>query len=74
MARAKVNPRSSKRCAFCKFWSGDAQLKFVDRYVGFEYERSAKGKCMKNNATMYAENSGSCCRQYTPGIEAEKLL
>ena len=71
MAKTRRNPRNSKICVFCKYWSGDADMKFINSTVGYEYELTASGKCMKKNVT---EKTHCSCSYYEPSYEAEKLL
>ena len=49
MAIYTHHPKRVKDCVFCKFWIGDAGMRFVNSAVGYEYEASVKGKCTKRN-------------------------
>lgn len=71
MARTKGHPKRNKYCVFCKYWTGEADMKFINSTVGYEYEHDAKGKCMKKDCNMLAY---SACQRYEPSIDAEKLL
>ena len=66
------HPKRAKNCVFCKYWIGDAGMRFVNSAVGYEYEGGTKGKCTKRNgASMPAVYS---CPYYVPSLEAERLL
>jgi len=71
MPKTRNHPRRSKYCVFCKYWMGDAGLKYVSPSVGFEYERDVLGKCIKSNLNYLTYFS---CFDYVPSIDAEKLL
>lgn len=71
MAKTKVHPRKAKRCVFCEYWTGDANLKFISSVVGYEYESGAYGKCTKKN-TM--QPTHTTCAKYEPNMAARKLL
>ena len=71
MPRTRNHPRRSKCCVFCHYWMGDAELKYVSPSVGFEYERDARGKCMKKDLSFFTYAS---CNMFSPSIEASKLL
>lgn len=72
MAIYTHHPKRVKDCVFCKFWIGDARMRFVNSAVGYEYEASVKGKCTKRNGS--ATPACYSCPSYVPGPEAEKLL
>lgn len=68
----KHHPKRAKNCVFCKYWIGDAGMKYVNSNVGYEYDGSSKGKCTKRNgAGTLAVYS---CPNYAPSQDAEKLL
>ena len=69
MAIYTHHPKRVKDCVFCKFWIGDAGMRFVNSAVGYEYEASVKGKCTKRNGSACYS-----CPSYVPGPQAEKLL
>jgi len=71
MPTIRKHPRRDKRCVFCKYWMGDAGLKYVNSSVGFEYERDTLGKCLKRNINHLTYFS---CFDYSPSIDAEKIL
>ena len=72
MAIYTHHPKRVKDCVFCKFWIGDAGMRFVNSAVGYEYEASVKGKCTKRNGT--ATPACYSCTSYVPGQQADKLL
>ena len=72
MAIYTHHPKRVKDCVFCKFWIGDAGMRFVNSAVGYEYEASVKGKCTKRNGL--APPACYSCPSYVPGPQAEKLL
>lgn len=72
MAIYTHHPKRVKDCVFCKFWIGDAKMKFVNSIVGYAYEASARGKCTKRNGS--ATPACYSCPNYVPSPEAERLL
>ncbi len=70
MARTKGNPKRSKICVFCEYWTGDAGLVFVNSSVGYEYEAMAVGKCMRNNQNKYTYSG---CTKYEPNAAARRM-
>ena len=68
----KHHPKRAKKCVFCKFWFGNADLDFVNSAVGYAYEAYAKGKCTKKNGA----STQACysCSAYVPNLDAERLL
>lgn len=64
MAKMTANPKTHKFCAFCRRWSGDADLNFKNKNVGFEFTRGVNAKCMATNNTKYSENNAHSCRDY----------
>ena len=71
MARTRNHPKKCKKCVFCNYWIGNAELKFINSTVGYEYEQYAEGKCAKQNSTKKAYLT---CNKYSPSIDALKLL
>lgn len=71
MARTRNHPKRCKQCAFCNFWIGNAELKFINSTVGYEYEYYSQGKCAKKSTNVKAYQS---CGLYTPSLDAQKLL
>ena len=72
MAVYAHHPKRSKYCVFCKFWIGDANMKYVNSAVGYAYDANAKGKCTKRNGS--ATPACYSCASYKPSPDAEKLL
>jgi len=72
MAIYTHHPKRAKDCVFCKFWIGDAKMKFVNSVVGYAYEASERGKCTKQNGS--ATPACYSCPNYVPSPEAERLL
>ena len=68
----KHHPQRAKNCVFCKYWNGDAGMKYVNSVVGYEYDGGAKGKCTKRNGASTAAIYS--CPNYAPSPDAEKLL
>lgn len=70
----KEHPKRVKRCAFCNFWFGDANLNFISSSVGFEYDPNAAGKCFKRGSANYKAGSGAGCPYYAPNDTAKRIL
>jgi len=75
MATTLGDPKKPK-CAFCKRWSGDAQLTNKGVSGGMiRFEISAKGKCMaKGNHIPKSAVDGANCRDYVLSPEADKFV
>lgn len=73
MGKALAHPKKTQLCAFCKRWSGNADLKFKNVSSGFQYTTGVFGKCMATNATKPC-TTGHGCKQYEPSVEASRLL
>ncbi len=71
MARIRRDPRRSKTCVFCEYWTGDADLVFVNSTVGYEYEALAVGKCMRDNQKRYTHSG---CTKFEPNVAARKVM
>lgn len=72
MSIYRHHPKRAKECVFCKYWIGDAGLKYINSATGYELDGSIKGRCTKRNgATTVAVNK---CALYAPSVEAERLL
>ena len=71
MAKTTAHPKRRKICVFCHYWYGNADMRFVNTAVGFEFNNSADGKCMKTNCS---KKTHTYCQHYQPSIEASKLL
>lgn len=72
MSKVTHHPKRAKKCVFCNNWIGDAELKFVNSNVGYQYETLAKGKCTKKNGA--STDAVYNCPKYEPSIDAKKLL
>ena len=72
MSKYTHHPKRAKKCVFCKFWLGDAQMQYRNSVSGFDYEATAKGKCTKKNGALTA--AISTCPNYATSPDAEKLL
>lgn len=72
MSRYTHHPKRTKDCVFCKFWIGDAQMKYVNSNSGYEFQASARGRCTKRNGA--ATTACHTCSNYVPGPDSEKLL
>lgn len=66
------HPKRAKYCVFCKYWFGDAGMKYLNNAQGFEYDGSAKGKCAKRDGAVTLATI--TCSKYEPSIDAQKLL
>ncbi len=66
------HPKRCKECAFCYYWTGDANMQFVNSNVGYKFDSGAKGKCTKRNGAVFPAIYK--CPFYSPSIEAQKLL
>ena len=73
MSRTCAKPKSTHLCVFCEYWAGDADMKFRSTGMGYEYERDAVGKCIKQSGVKTRASSG-CSNYYEPSREAKKLL
>lgn len=73
MAMMHARPKISKYCVFCDYWTGDAKMEFVSDGMGYKFDGSASGKCIKKNGSVTHAGS-SYCRNYEPNPEAKKLL
>lgn len=71
MSTTRNNPKRHKGCVFCHYWTGDANMKFINSTVGFEYELTAIGKCTKCNAN---KRTHQACPNFVPSVDASKLL
>lgn len=71
MGRTKNHPKRFKGCVFCYYWIGDAEMKFINSTVGYEFETYACGKCTKKNNNTKACQS---CLNYEPNMEAKRIL
>lgn len=72
MSKVIHHPKRAKNCVFCKFWIGDANMRYVNTVSGFEYDSSVKGRCTKRNGA--GTSAAYRCSNYVPSVEAEKLL
>jgi hypothetical protein len=72
---ATGDPRKPK-CAFCKRWSGDAQLTNQGLNNGFvRFEISAKGRCMARGSHVHkGAVDGANCRDYEISPEANRFI
>jgi len=68
----KHHPKRAKECVFCKFWMGDAGIKFISSGTGFSFDGNVKGPCAKRNGAV--TSAVYTCGNYVPSPEAEKLL
>ena len=66
------HPKRAKNCVFCKYWIGDAIIRFKNSIVGYEYDGIARGKCTKKNGA--ATQACYSCSNYAPSPDAEGLL
>ena len=73
MARTCARPKFSRFCVFCDNWTGDAAMTFRSVGMGYEFEREAVGKCIKNGGATTKAASG-CTYHFTPNREAQKLM
>lgn len=73
MGRHLFHPNNGKRCAFCKRWTGNANLVPKNKQVGFEYDSGVYGKCLANGSSQ-PSTGGANCRDYEASPEASRLL
>jgi hypothetical protein len=73
MPRGLYHPKNGPKCAFCKRWTGDADLVFKHPTTGFEFSAGVFGKCMATNSTQ-PSTGGSSCKKYEPSVEASRIL
>ena len=73
MAMMHAKPKFCKYCVFCNNWTGDAHMEFVSTGMGYKFDGSASGKCIKKNGAVTHAGSG-CSQHYEPNPEAKKLL
>ena len=71
MSTTRNTPKRHRGCVFCHYWTGEANMKFINSTVGYEYESTAVGKCTKRNVSTRTHQS---CNNYTPSIDASRLL
>ena len=71
MGRNRNHPKRFKSCVFCYYWIGNAEMKFINSTVGYEFEANACGKCTKKNNNTKAYQS---CSNYEPNMEAKRVL
>lgn len=72
MARYRYHPRRNKACVFCNNWMGRANSRYIDSYVGYEFDSGASGECTKKNGSI--TTASSSCSKYEPGMDARRLL
>ena len=66
------HPKHTKRCVFCNFWMGDAEMEYVSVQQGYRYDGTKKGKCLKHGGSL--RDSCTSCDKYEPSMEAKRLL
>ena len=71
MATITSNPQNTKRCAYCKRWTGDADLVLKPHTI--QFTAGEYGKCLQTNSNQASTNGGNC-KYYAPSIEADKYL
>lgn len=72
MSKYTHYPKGARNCVFCNSWIGDAQMKFKNAVVGYEYDATAKGQCTRRNGA----STDACYswQNYEPSMDAKKLL
>lgn len=71
MATTRNTPKRHKGCVFCHYWIGDANMKFINSTVGYEYELTTVGTCTKRNENTRTHQS---CSNYMPSVDASRIL
>ena len=66
------HPKHTKRCVFCNYWMGDAEMEYVSVQQGFRYDSTKKGKCLKHGDSL--RDACTSCDKYEPSMEAKKLI
>ena len=62
MAIYTHHPKGAKDCVFCKFWIGDAKMKFVNSVVGYASGTVRQHLLATPVPTMFpARKLKSCC-------------
>ena len=70
---ATAHPKQKQICAFCKKWTGDANLVPKNKHIGLEYKQGVYGKCMANGSNQ-PSTGGTGCRDYAPSARVEAFL
>ena len=73
MATVLFHPKNGNRCALCKRWIGKANVQFQSAHTGFKFDINVMGKCAANNSNQYS-SAGHHCKNYSPSVEADRLL
>ena len=69
------DPRKVKRCAYCKRFEGDAQLRKGNTNGTVAFKDGVYGKCLRRqHPTQAASNGGSNCQDYAISVEAERFI
>jgi len=69
------DPRKVKRCAFCKRFEGDAQLRKGNVNGTVWFKEGVKGKCTRQARPMDASSQGGAnCQDYAISVEADKFV
>ena len=69
------DPRKVKRCAYCKRWEGDAQLRKGNTNGTVAFKDGVYGKCLKNqHPVQAASNGGNTCKDYAISVEADRFI
>ena len=64
-----------KRCAFCKKFVGDAQLKRGSSNGMVWFKEGVKGKCTRQARSMEAvSGGGSNCQDFAISVDADRLI
>ena len=72
-SRYVMKPKINKVCVFCNNWIGNANMKYLNSVVGYEFDSDARGRCTKKNGAIYRA-SQFCSSHYEPNIDARRLL
>jgi len=69
------NPKNAKRCAYCKRFTGDAQLRRGNNNGTVWFKEGVKGKCTRQVRPMEAvSGGGSNCQDYAISVEADRFV
>lgn len=62
--KARMGTNNAKRCAFCSYWTGNADNEYVGNNT-YAYEQSAVGLCRANHDMRKRANDGATCKWFS---------
>jgi hypothetical protein len=69
MLYAKV--KNYKFCVFCRYWNGNANVKFNDLQKVLTYNPRVSGTCAKKGTSRSSENT---CGEFALGYEFQRFV